>query len=364
MSRRAEALHATPWKGVFHVTGGGTRLLSEMLTTPGASATVLEATVPYAFSALSDLLGRAPEQACAEATARAMAMAAYERALGLRATDDHAPLFGLGCTASLGTNRTKRGAHRAHWAIQTAATTVSFTAFYEGDRASEEAELLTQLWASLRYVLMGARRASSLGSVNIVREQAPEAWQALLQPTPARWCNTQHDGALLLPGSFNPIHDGHREMLAIAEHQLGRTGAYEIAVQNADKPNLDFVTVAERLQGIGPAPVWLTNAPTFAEKAALFPNATFALGVDTMQRIGELRFYGNDVARRDAAFEELLAHGASFLVFGRVDGERFATLADLDLPAQLAARCTEVPESAYRRDISSTALRAAREAGG
>jgi hypothetical protein len=120
MSRRAERLHASPWQGVLYVTGGGTALLSELLTTPGASATVLEARVPYAAAAMAELLGRVPEQACSDATARALAMAAFQRApardrrwaAGIRP-------FGLACTASLATNRSKRGAHRAHVALQT-----------------------------------------------------------------------------------------------------------------------------------------------------------------------------------------------------------------------------------------------------
>ena len=66
---RARLLHASPWQGVLHITGGGARLLAELLTTPGASATVLEATVPYAESALAELLGRRPDQACAAPTA-------------------------------------------------------------------------------------------------------------------------------------------------------------------------------------------------------------------------------------------------------------------------------------------------------
>ena len=54
MSERAVRLHESPWQGVFYVTGGGTLLLSELLTTPGASATVLDARVPYAAAALAE----------------------------------------------------------------------------------------------------------------------------------------------------------------------------------------------------------------------------------------------------------------------------------------------------------------------
>ncbi|TDJ26765.1 MAG: hypothetical protein E2O59_09355, partial [Gammaproteobacteria bacterium] len=73
MSGRAQKLHATPWQGVFYLTGGGSEFLSELLTTAGASKTVLEARVPYAPDALEELLGQIPEQACSDGTARSLA---------------------------------------------------------------------------------------------------------------------------------------------------------------------------------------------------------------------------------------------------------------------------------------------------
>ena len=146
MTNRAAELHASDWLGVFYLTGGGASLLAEMLNTPGASGTVLEASVPYANNALTDLLGRAPEQACSAVTARQMAMAAFERAQGL----GRGELFGFGCTASLATNRVKKGVHRAHWAIQTATDTFTFSATYDADRDSEEQLLLEQMWHTLR----------------------------------------------------------------------------------------------------------------------------------------------------------------------------------------------------------------------
>ena len=49
-------------------------------------------------------------------------MAAYQRARTFGGHDH----FGLGRTASLVTDRTKRGKTRAHWAIQTAQATHAF----------------------------------------------------------------------------------------------------------------------------------------------------------------------------------------------------------------------------------------------
>jgi hypothetical protein len=101
----------------------------------------------------------------------------------------------------------------------------------------------------------------------------------------------------------------------------------------------------------------LTRAPTFREKAEAFPGATFVVGVDTLLRIAEPRYYGDDHAKRDAAIAEIAERGCRFLVFGRELDGRFVTLGDLNLPTELRRLCDEVPESEFREDVSSTELR-------
>jgi hypothetical protein len=67
-----KALHENPTKAVAYVTGGGVNTVSWLLSVPGASNTVLEATVPYARDALMDVLGgKEPEQYCSEVRAGA-----------------------------------------------------------------------------------------------------------------------------------------------------------------------------------------------------------------------------------------------------------------------------------------------------
>jgi hypothetical protein len=81
--------------------------ISDMLTVPGASATVLEARVPYAASALALLLGCAPERCSSEETATRLAQAAYRRAAALTLPGE-GPLLGVSCTAALRTVRCRR----------------------------------------------------------------------------------------------------------------------------------------------------------------------------------------------------------------------------------------------------------------
>src|SRR5262249_7912130 len=109
--RLVESLHAKPRPCALAVTGGGASAVAALLAVPGASRTVVEALVPYHERSLAEFLGREPQQHCSVEVARELAAAASRRAP--RLTGD-AGALGLGCTASLATDRPKRGDHRFH----------------------------------------------------------------------------------------------------------------------------------------------------------------------------------------------------------------------------------------------------------
>jgi nicotinamide mononucleotide (NMN) deamidase PncC len=351
MSRRAQILHGTAWQGVFHVTGGGSLLLAELLTTAGASATVLEVQVPYAEPALAELIGRVPDRACSDATARALAMAAFQRARALGASRP----FGLACTASLASTRPKRGEHRAHVAMQTAEMTYTAHLTFEAPREEEERQLLELLWHALSEVLGLELEAAPPSRPMVAHTAAQQHWRQLILGEELAYATREHDAGLLMPGAFNPLHHAHRRMLAIAEQKTGRTVAYELSIVNVDKPLLDYTEIDTRLRQFD-APVWVTRLPTFLEKARHFPRAHFAVGVDTLIRLVDPRYYAGTSAR-DAALEELADLGARFVVFGRAVTDTFLSLSDVPLPRGFGALCIEVPKAEFHEVVSSTTLR-------
>ena len=196
------------WQGVLHLTGGGSLLLSDLLRVPGASNTVLEATVPYASQALSELLGSAPEQAASAHTGRALSTRLPARS---GAGADHA--FGIGLTASLASAAPKKGQTRAHWAIQMADKSICFELLLDNaeSRSEQELQLNEALWATIELALIGSGGQHQTGQIE-TREYSALALAAATYSCPHATCTHQHDGRLLLPGSFNPVHDGHREM--------------------------------------------------------------------------------------------------------------------------------------------------------
>jgi hypothetical protein len=360
-----ERLHAAPHSGVIAVTGGGALLLADLLTVPGASATVLEARVPYAESALAQFIGAAPDQACSAATACDIAMAAFQRARSL-APEAPQYRFGFGCTASLATTSPKRGEHRAHMALQTLHETRTWSiAFKKGarDRSAEE-RLLADIALTAFADSFGLGQGIDLDllageEIDGDRATAPDAWgDVLLGHIRATPVHPTAKPKVLFPGAFNPLHDGHLAMARHAQRTYGEPVAFEICANNVDKPQLNYLALRHRVsQFDASTPVWITNTATFIEKARCFPGVRFVVGIDTVIRIGQTKYYGADPTRLAAAVGEIGDLGCSFLVFGRTIDGRFAGLGDVELPAALRALCTAVPESDFRQDVSSTGLR-------
>lgn len=363
-------LHQHPVPTVLAVTGGGASAVAALLGVPGASRTVLEALVPYHPHALADFLGFAPAQACSAETAQAMARRAYDRA---RKLAPGVPVAGVGCTASLATDRPKRGDHRFFLCVQTRLRPTAYSlTFLKGrrDRAGEEAVLDAILLDALAEAFGISQRLDVplLAGEQVASETHPAAdplarlaageLSAVCQEPDGRARIDAPKPTALLCGSFNPLHEGHARLAEVAARILGVPVAFEMTLQNADKPAMP-IEEAERRAGqfVGRGPLWFTTAPTFAAKAALFPGATWVVGADTAARIVQPRFYGSD-AERDAALAGLRDHGCRFLVAGRVDAAgSFAGLDQIDVPVQFRDLFQAIPEADFRIDVSSTQLR-------
>jgi nicotinamide mononucleotide (NMN) deamidase PncC len=371
--RLIEQIHASRRRVVLAITGGGSGAIGELLRVPGASRTLLEAIVPYDGAALAQYLGGAPNQACSEETAMAMARRARERALAL--APEAVATVGLGATASLASDRPKKGDHRCYIAVATEQGLDVTSIVLEKDRRDRgtEEDIVARVIVTVLTRACGitAPSTASLLDVGDLLTEShgppPDLLDQLLAGTIERLTSCGDGGLVrgaptpraVLSGSFNPLHAGHLGLAQVASRRLGTPVAFELSVTNVDKPPLGEEEVTRRLrQFASPYIVELTRAPTFREKARLFPGTTFVVGADTAERIVRPRYYANSEATMREALDEIAALGCRFLVAGRADDAgQFTTLGEASIPPRYRGLFSAIPETDFRIDLSSTRLR-------
>lgn len=370
-----QSIHDAPPQAVVALAGAGSEALAWLLSVPGASRTLLEALVPYGRNSMINFLGHEPDQYVSPGNARDMAKAAYERALTLRENDGH--VFGLACTATLATDRPKRGDHRcfiATWDSQTVATCNLVLHKDLRSRADEEevsSRLVLRALADASGVpfkvpslLTGGDRldTSLWDHTNPIKAltdpgSASGVHTITVHPDGRTDVNEPWHGAVL-PGSFRPLHDGHIKLAEVASRITEAPLAFELSIANVDKPPLTAPEVEERLRQFRTRwPVILTRAPRFLEKARLLPGCTIVLGWDTAIRLVHPRYYENDEAAMKAALQEIGDLGCRVLVAGRLNDGSFRELSDVAIPVEHAHLFQAIPEAEFRSDISSTELR-------
>lgn len=351
-----------------YATGAGAGIQKKIWNTVGCSSFFVGAEFPYAGRLSTKALGYTPEQFVSSSMSIDFAMAAYVRAFepGKRA-------IGIGLTASVAGNRIHRGDHRIF--VSAFSDEGCFTSTMNLPKGvGEEARLVD---GSIADNLAISVLLHAAGQNNVLPKDVDggtydtnsEAHQSLYEKksffhkSGARLASSvlRNENLVFYPGNFNPIHEGHLGASeAVLDHIAQKFGKRKEVVYTTttNPPHKAPLSMAESLQRVaalqGHNFALTNNDARYIDKARQYPGGSFIVGADALIRMLDPQW---GIPTLDL-LEEFNKLNTTFFVLGRLVGDRFVTLHDIEDQYPILYKYQKTFEPVQGRwDISSTELR-------
>lgn len=342
-------------------TGAGSTIQTKLWSLPGASKYLVGAQFPYATETTCEVLGYTPEHFVSPETAIGLAQQAYYHALAAKRPG---PAVGLGMTCAVASLNERRGERR----IITAVITDQLCIYEEfhlgkgdrvGTRERKEDDEAAQGTAM-------AMLATALGQT-VAEDIQPVDGQAMSRKLwferpvhrhgehfPLNYVAEDSKQLLFIPGAFNPIHEGHENLIMAASKASGLQPILSITANPPHKPHLTVPQMIAKVRALKGHTVYFNQDPLFIDQARRFPGCSFAIGADAMDCMLDPKW-----CPVEPMLAEFVKLGTKFYVSSRLVGDRYmdvdavcAKHGGIDLGYNIF-RHVSVP----RLDISSTQLR-------
>ncbi len=316
-----KSANESPYKVYLALTGGGQSFAFHYMKYSGASKTIAGINIPYGREALDNFCGKSITKFVSEDTALLMATKSYVECC--KQVEDECAI-GIGVTCFLASDNEREG--RLHHIIialhSFSCTRLVKIDLKQGLTRQQEEEICCMLIFRAIRDIVGSPDDTIRVDFNAGDYILDHRYQKVDRTELPMEYPDNSDQLVIMPGSFNPFHDGHLQMAKLAEEILGSRPTLELTLQNADKGILDYITVKDRLDTIpSDYNVVITDNATFLDKAVSAAQngrkITFVVGADTWNRTLDPKYAG---PTKDlfGAFADL---NVQFLVFGRSGSE-------------------------------------------
>lgn len=326
LTRLQELLLSSKTNVYVVATGAGASIQRSLWRPPGASDFFVGATFPYDGSETIDFLGFNPSEEgghgfCSEETAIDLGAEAYVRAKAVDYIKErNRPTIGIGVTAAVSSAKERRGENRFHLSVVSdvkgTPSCIVFTMTLPKGvglerRVEDEWAVAYHTKNLLLEVLEGKTHLGSNAhgplpdlSDTLRRKilahplRDPSGRRGKLQVDHFQTNNVPADFAFF-PGSFDPLHAGHKFM----GHMMEKPIVYAVCADHVHKPPLSAISMLNRLanfraesilrkggrEDLGdrhPAYLYLSEGdPLLVDKLKRYPGQNWVLGADTFDRI-------------------------------------------------------------------------------
>jgi nicotinamide mononucleotide (NMN) deamidase PncC len=323
-------------------TGAGAGIQQRLWEIPGSSAYLSGCSFPYAQEEQDELLGFMPDHFCSEEAAVDLASAAYMKAYRF----GKKKAVGVGITGSVTSDKDHRGEHRAFICIMTDNVVVSdhiqmekgvFKSDISPDREFrlklEEADwrLERRQGDGLRcdmdtmcnlFDVLGLDYFGPLHkSFKDVSELAMERFMVhpFFAANGKRLADMPKGKYALMPGAFNPPHEGHYGAADATMTDYNYRTVFEVTAQPPHKDAMTVQTLLQRAKLLqGNDRIFTSKLPLYLDKARKYPGTPIILGADAMVRMLDPK-WGLNVGEMMGSFYNLKTN---LFVAGRdIDGK-------------------------------------------